>query len=141
MISVLIHDYLENVGLDYLHDLSLHLALSARILNNLLDNPASIAMKTNEEKFPFSKLIDMLFLFFRSKFDVFLHDVVAELIVNELRNMDFKILKYLILEKLVACLKRCLDISGTVLISAPFCNVMEVIQDFILRGICRKIAY
>ena len=141
MVAVLIHDDLKNVLINDLHDLQLDVLPFRRKLHNLLYDPAPITMQTDEQKFLLGQLIDILLLPVRAHLQVLLHDIIAKLIVDELIDVQVKILEDLILEEIVGRFESGLDISGAVLIPAPFGDVVQVIEDFFLCRIYRKIAY
>lgn len=141
MISILIHNDLKYVLIDDLHNLQLNVLLACSILHYFLYDPTSITMQTYKQKFLLSLLVNILLLPVTTHLEVLLHHIIPKLIIDELTDVQVKILKDLILEEIVGCFKCGLNVSGAVLIPAPFRDVVEVIEDFFLRRIYRKIAY
>jgi hypothetical protein len=83
MIAILINNDLQKMRLQMFHDLLLYLTLTLSILNNLLYNSTAIAMQTDKQQLLFDKIVNDLFMFFRSNLNVFLNDVISEFVVDQ----------------------------------------------------------
>lgn len=141
MVAVLVHDHLQGIHLNDLHDLRLDARLVVGILHDLLYNPASVAMQADKQKFLLGYLVDKLLLGLAAHFEVLLHHVIAELIVDEDLDLLVEMLEYLVLEVLVAGLEGGLDVARAVLVAAPLGDVEQVIEDVLVGGIYRKVGY
>jgi hypothetical protein len=102
MVAVLIHDDLKGIDFNDLHYLGLDDGLVVGILYDLLDDPASIAMQTNEQEFLLGNLVNKLALGLAADLNVLLHHIIPEFVIDEDVDMLVKILEDLILEVLVA---------------------------------------
>lgn len=87
MVAILIHDDLEDILIDDLHDLQLNVLPLRCKLHDLLYDPATITMQTYKQKFLLGELIDILLLPVGANLQVLLHHIIPKLIVDELIDM------------------------------------------------------